>query len=487
MPHDNEALDRPGLRELPEPGAGAPRVFVLDRKGRPMMPCHPARARELLRKSRAVVARHTPFTIRIKDRLLENSEVSGIAVRIDPGSKATGIALTDDITRVSASTGEVAVLRRGLYAVELMHRGSAIRKSMEQRASHRRRRRVANTRYRAPRFDNRCRSEGWLPPSLQHRVDTTWSQVERLARLAPVTEVHVERVAFDTQAISAGRELAGVEYQRGTLAGYEVRHYLLEKWGRRCVYCGKSGVPLQIEHIHPKASGGSDRVSNLTLSCAPCNQTKGSRSVEDFLKGRPAVVIQLKRQAKAPLRDAAAMNATRYRLSERLHDLGRPVSCWSGGRTKYNRVLCGLTKSHTLDALAVGEVGPDCGIVRYPSGVLVAAATGRGGYARTRSGKHGFPRLALPRTKSHHGFQTGDLVRATVPVGAKAGTHTGRVAVRASGRFNIRTQHGIVQGIGHQYVRLLQRADGYGYVIRAEEQNAQFPAGVAGIHEGGAR
>ncbi|MFF7882000.1 RNA-guided endonuclease IscB [Streptomyces sp. NPDC020794] len=445
-------------------------MFVLDRKGRPMMPCHPARARELLRKSRAVVARHTPFTIRIKDRLLENSEVSGIAVRIDPGSKATGIALTDDITRVSASTGEVAVLRRGLYAVELMHRGSAIRKSMEQRASHRRRRRVANTRYRAPRFDNRCRSEGWLPPSLQHRVDTTWSQVERLARLAPVTEVHVERVAFDTQAISAGRELAGVEYQRGTLAGYEVRHYLLEKWGRRCVYCGKSGVPLQIEHIHPKASGGSDRVSNLTLSCAPCNQTKGSRSVEDFLKGRPAVVIQLKRQAKAPLRDAAAMNATRYRLSERLHDLGRPVSCWSGGRT-----------------LAVGEVGPDCGIVRYPSGVLVAAATGRGGYARTRSDKHGFPRLALPRTKSHHGFQTGDLVRATVPVGAKAGTHTGRVAVRASGRFNIRTQHGIVQGIGHQYVRLLQRADGYGYVIRAEEQNAQFPAGVAGIHEGGAR
>lgn len=487
MLHDDEALDIPGLREPPVPGPGAPTVFVLDRKGRPMMPCHPARARELLRKGRAVVAQHTPFTIRIKDRLLENSEVSGVAVRIDPGSKATGIAVTDDVTRVPAGTGEVAVPRRGLYAVELLHRGEAIRKSMAQRASHRRRRRAANTRYRAPRFDNRCRSEGWLPPSLQHRVDTTWSQVERLARLAPLTEVHVERVAFDTHAISAGQDLAGVEYQQGTLAGYEVRHYLLEKWGRCCAYCGKSGIPLQIEHIHPKADGGSDRVSNLTLSCAPCNQAKGSRSVEDFLKDRPAVAAQIKRQAKAPLRDAAAMNATRYRLAERLHSLGHPVSYWSGGRTKYNRVQCRLVKSHTLDALAVGEIGPGCGIARYPSHVLVAAATGRGGYARTRSDKYGFPRLTLPRTKSHHGFQTGDLVRAIVPVGKKVGTHTGRVAVRASGRFNIRTQHGIVQGIGHQHVRLLQRADGYGYVIRVEEQNAQSPAGAAGIHAGGAR
>ncbi|WP_369235104.1 RNA-guided endonuclease IscB [Streptomyces sp. R21] len=463
-------------------------MFVLDRKGCPLMPCHPARARELLRRGRAVVARYTPFTIRIKDRLVENSEVAGVVVRIDPGSKATGIAVTDDITRAAAAPGGVIVLRRGLYAVELLHRGGAIRKSMEQRASYRRRRRVANTRYRAPRFDNRRRPDGWLPPSLQHRIDTAWCQVERLARLAPLTEVHIERVAFDSHAMSAGRDLTGAEYQQGTLAGYELRHYLLEKWGRCCAYCGRSGVPLQIEHIQPKASGGSNRVSNLTLSCAPCNQAKGARSIDDFLKDRPSVVAKLKQQAKTPLRDAAVMNATRYRLADRLHGLGRSVLCWSGGRTKRNRVLNGLAKSHTLDALAVGEVESSCRIVRYPSHVLVAAATGRGSYARTRTDKHGFPRLALPRTKSHHGFQTGDLVRANVPAGIKAGTHTGRVAVRASGRFNIRTRSGIVQGIGHQYVRLLQRADGYGYAIRVEEeQNRRSPARAAGVDAGGVR
>ncbi|QFQ98330.1 HNH endonuclease [Streptomyces phaeolivaceus] len=462
-------------------------MFVLDRKGRPLMPCHPARARELLRKGRAVVARHTPFAIRIKDRLLEDSEVGGVAVRIDPGSKATGIALTDDITRMPDSSGEVMVLRRGLYAMELVHRGAAIRKGMERRAGYRRRRRVANTRYRAPRFDNRRSTEGWLPPSLQHRVDTTWSQVQRLSQLAPLTEVHVERVAFDTHAMAAGRELKGVEYQQGTLAGYELRHYLLEKWGRSCAYCGQSDVPLQVEHVQPRARGGSDRVSNLTLSCAPCNQAKASRPIEDFLKDRPEVVAKLKREVKLPLRDAAAMNATRDRLSERLRALGHPVSCWSGGRTKYNRDLFRLAKSHTFDALAVGEVGSRCRVVRYASSTLIAVATGRGDYARTRTDKHGFPRLALPRTKTHFGFRTGDLVRAVVPVGKKAGTYTGRVAVRSSGRFNIRTSHGIVQGIGHQHVSLLQRADGYSYAVRAEEQNTQAPVASAGGQVGDVR
>jgi 5-methylcytosine-specific restriction endonuclease McrA len=61
-------------------------------------------------------------------------------------------------------------------------------------------------------------------------------------------------------------EISGVSYQQGELAGYEVREYLLEKWQRRCAYCGKTDVPLEIEHIIPKSRGGSNRVSNLTLA-----------------------------------------------------------------------------------------------------------------------------------------------------------------------------------------------------------------------------
>jgi len=69
----------------------------------------------------------------------------------------------------------------------------------------------------------------------------------------------------------------------------------------------------------------------------------------------------------------------------------------------------------------------------------------------------------LMRSKSAFGFQTGDFVRAVVPTGKKAGIYTGRVAIRASGSFNLRTVYGLVQGIHHRFCTLVQRADGYGY------------------------
>ncbi|WP_232789540.1 RNA-guided endonuclease IscB [Streptomyces jeddahensis] len=440
---------------------------MLDRRGRPLIPTHPARARKLLDQGRAVVANHTPFAIRLKDRLLEQSEVAGVAVRIDPGSKGTGIAITVDQDAVVPSTAPFRV-RRGLFAAELVHRGSYISKRMQQRAAYRRRRRSSNLRYRAPRFDNRAREPGWLPPSIQHRVDSTVSIVRRLVRLFPVSEAHMESAAFDTHALSAGRPLEGAEYQQGTLYGYEIREYLLAKWGRACAYCGAVGVPLQIEHIRPRARGGSDRVSNLTLACGPCNQAKGVMPLAEFLADQPDRLARVEAQAKASLRDAAAMNATRQQLCLALSELNMPVRAWSGGRTKYNRTRMRLAKTHTLDALCVGELPEAAIVVRHPEAVLVVTATGRGLYARTTPDKFGFPRLLRPRDKQHYGYSTGDLVSASLPSGRYQGKHTGRVAVRATGRFNIRTAAGLVQGIHHRHLRLLQRADGYGYGQRPE-------------------
>ncbi|MCW8829721.1 MAG: HNH endonuclease, partial [Gammaproteobacteria bacterium] len=80
--------------------------------------------------------------------------------------------------------------------------------------------------------------------------------------------------------------------------------------------------------------------------------------------------------------------------------------------------------------------------------------------------RHGFPRGYLARSKQVQGFQTGDHVRAVVPSGKKIGTYTGRIAVRASGSFNIQTQAGVIQGISHRHCRLIQRADGYGYSVQ---------------------
>ncbi|MDP4507267.1 RNA-guided endonuclease IscB [Nonomuraea turcica] len=430
-------------------------MFVLASDGTPLDPCHPARARKLLASGRAVVVRHTPFAIRLKDRTAGQSETQGVEVALDPGSKHTGIS----VFRAHDGT------RHGRYSIQIDHRGGKIRDKLTARASYRRSRRSRNLRYRAPRFANRRRPDGWLAPSLRHRVDATMSWVQRLCRLAPVRAIHMEVVRFDTHALAAGKPLEGVEYQHGTLHGYEVREYLLAKWGRACAYCAASGIPLNIDHIQPRSRGGSDRISNLCLACVPCNQAKNSMPVTEFLAGRPEVLSRVLAHAKAPLRDAAGDNATRWALYAALTTTGLPVRCGSGGRTKWNRHRTGVPKSHALDALHVGDLGY---VASWPSQITVIAATGRGAYCRTRSDAFGFPRLRLPRTKQIHGYQTGDLVRALVPKGKHAGSHTGRVAVRISGSHTVQTPTGPVK-TSHKHLRLLQRADGYAYTTKKEE------------------
>ncbi|NVZ11217.1 HNH endonuclease [Allochromatium humboldtianum] len=432
-------------------------VFVLDKQKRPLMPCTEKRARLLLERGRAVVVRLAPFTIRLKDRI--GGALQPLRLKLDPGSKTTGLALVRESEIVDAETGAVERLEHGLWFGELEHRGQQIREALTLRRHYRRTRRSRKTRYRAPRFLNRTRRDGWLPPSLQHRLDTTVNWVQRLRRLAPITGLSQELVRFDTQALQ-NPEISGVEYQQGELAGYEVREYLLEKWHRSCAYCGATHVPLEIEHIVPRSSGGSDRVSNLTLACQPCNQRKGSRSIEDFLQRQPARLHQIQAQAQAPLKDAAAVNATRWALLNALKATGLPVETGSGGRTKFNRTRLNLPKTHALDAACVGAVDH---VRDWNRPILSIRATGRGAYSRTRTFKNGFPRGYLMRHKRVHGFQTGDWVHAEVPKGKKAGVHVGRVAVRQTGSFNIQAQAGTVQGISYRHCRVLQRADGYGY------------------------
>ncbi|HLL34990.1 MAG TPA: RNA-guided endonuclease IscB [Streptomyces sp.] len=464
---ENGSGDAPPHNSPYRGGIGASRVFVLSKEGHPLMPCHPARARELLRKGRAVVARYVPFAIRLKDRTLTDSEVDGVQLRIDPGSKGTGLALTDE-KKESDQHGATITVRRGLVAVELQHRAEQIRHRMQQRAGYRHRRRSANHRYRAPRAKNRTHPAGWLPPSLRHRVDTVFSLADRMCRYAPVTDIHVEAVAFDTHSLSAGRQLRGTDAQ-GPLAGTTPRAYLQAKWNNACAYCDATGVPLNIDHLHPRSRGGSNRITNLVLACVPCNQAKGNTPAEIFLAHRPDRLAVILQQVRKPLHDAAAMNATCGQLIDALHTLGRAVHSWSGRLTKENRNATGLAKSHTLDALSVGRLGHEDGdaIVRFPGQVLVAKATGRGSYARTTPDRHGFPRLSRVRTKQHFGYITGDLVQATVPTGRWTGTWTGRISVRARGQHSLATSVGRFS-VSHWNLRLLQRGDGYAYDVLPE-------------------
>ncbi len=426
------------------------------------MPCSEKRARLLLERGRARVHRMVPFTIRLVDRRVEDSALQPLRVKLDPGSKTTGIALVRDSEKVNADSGEVRHIAHVVFLADLTHRGQAIRDALARRAAFRRRRRSANLRHRAPRFDNRTRPAGWLAPSLQHRVDTTLTWVSRLRRWVPVVAVSQELVKFDTQALQ-NPEISGVEYQQGALAGYEAREYLLEKWHRTCAYCDAQNVPLQVEHIVPRAKGGSNRVSNLCLACGPCNTAKGAQDVREFLAHDSKRLTKIKAQAKAPLKDAAAVNATRWALFTALQSTGLPVETGTGGRTKFNRTRLHIPKGHALDAACVGAVDAVTG---WRAPTLRIKAAGHGSYQRTRLDAFGFPRGYLTRQKRHFGFQTGDRVKAFVPSGKKAGIHVGRVAVRASGSFNIQTGSGVIQGIGHRHCCITQRGDGYGYHLQ---------------------
>ncbi|WP_269901321.1 RNA-guided endonuclease IscB [Paenalcaligenes faecalis] len=440
-------------------------VFVLDQHQKPLMPCSEKRARLLLARGRARVHRLIPFTIRLIDRAVAQSELQPLELKIDPGSKTSGLALVRNRNTVNAETGEITATAHVLNLFELIHRGAQISHALTARRQMRRRRRSANLRYRAPRFLNRKnKGKGWLAPSLQHRIDTTLSWVARLRNVAPVTHLAQELVRFDMQQLE-NPEIAGVEYQQGELVGYEVREYLLEKWRRQCAYCDASTVPLQIDHIHPKARGGSNRVSNLTLACAPCNLRKAAQDVTQFLEKDPKRLAKIQAQAKRPLRDAAVVNATRWKLLNALKATGLTVRTGSGGLTKCNRSKLGIPKTHALDAACVGEVEH---VEQWQTPTLAIKATGRGSYQRTRLNRFGFPRGYLIRQKRIHGFQTGDRVKAMVTKGKKLGAYMGRVAVRASGSFNIQSAEGLVQGISHRYCTLIQRSDGYGYSLRSD-------------------
>jgi 5-methylcytosine-specific restriction endonuclease McrA len=420
-------------------------VFVIDTNKKPLNPCNPGVARSLLNSGKAAVWKMYPFTIILKKEV--NDPIEPCTLKIDPGSKTTGFAILQS--------------NQVIFGAELTHRGQAIKQSLESRRALRRGRRARHTRYRPARFLNRTRPKGWLAPSLAHRVETTMTWVNRFIKLCPIGSIVQELVRFDLQQLE-NPEISGIEYQQGELAGYEVREYLLNKWNRQCTYCKVENVPLQIEHINPKAKGGSNRISNLCLACEPCNLKKGTQDIAQFLSKKPDLLKQIQVQAKRPLKDAAAVNSTRWALFNRLKGTGLPVSTGSGGQTKFNRTRLGIPKTHWLDAACVGEVDELQVLTTQP---LKIKATGNGSRQQCRTDKYGFPSRYVPKDPFVKGFQTGDIVKAIVTKGKKIGTYLGRVAVRSTGSFNISDKTGLIQGISYKFCKLIHRKDGYGYAF----------------------
>lgn len=299
------------------------RVSVLNMRGKPLMPTTPQKARKLLKAGKAKVVSRKPFVIQLSYPTGEAKQE--IVLGIDAGYTHIGY---------SAITA-----KEELIAGDLALRNN-IKRLLEKRRAYRRTRRSKKW-HREARFNNRHKDKGWLAPSLEHKLQSHIQLIEILKRILPITKIIVEVASFDQQKMQ-NPEINSVEYQQGELQGYKIREYLLEKWDRKCAYCKKKNVPLEIEHIIPKSRGGSNKVSNLTIACHKCNQKKGNKTAAEF--GHP----EIQKQAKQSLKATAFMNSIRWKLVNML-------GCeWTYGYiTKYNRIKRRIAKSHANDAFVI--------------------------------------------------------------------------------------------------------------------------------------
>ncbi len=302
---------------------------------------------------------------------------------------------------------------------------------MDRRRSLRRNRR-GRLRNRQPRFDNRTRPAGWLAPSLVTRLANTETWVRRLCALFPVTLVRVETARFDTQLMQDA-EVSGKEYQQGDLLGWQVRSYVFHRDGRKCAYCGDTKAErYETDHIVPRSRGGTNRVSNLVVSCQDCNIEKGNQPVEEFLRHKPARLTKVRGVMRHRLADASQMNIIVPELIRRLSDMDIPTTEYDAYTTSWVRRQLGVPKTHVNDALCVGA--PDA-VMMMPLMKTVVRSTGRGDRQMLRpADRHGNPRgqgyrdyCALPRQRQGYtscpghrsrgkrvaGITSGDLVRLT--------------------------------------------------------------------------
>jgi hypothetical protein len=298
-------------------------VFVVDVDGQPLLPTHPARARQLLRDGKAKPYQMLPFTIQLTRRV-ENA-VRDLTVGIDDGAKAVGIAVVDEASQKVVFAGTIK-LRQD------------VTRKMQQRAAYRRSRRSRKLRHRKARF-NRSRAKGWLPPTIRQKKDSIGRVVRDLQRILPIGRVIVEQGMFDTASLAAGQQLVGKAYQIADYEGRNFREKVLWRDGYECQHCGTSDR-LQAHHIHHKAHGGTNTPHNGITLCETCHQA--------LHEGLWVLDIKPK-QFQYP----AHLQIGKWYLYDALVELNLCVEVCFGWMTRAWRKGLNLEKSHIHDAIAM--------------------------------------------------------------------------------------------------------------------------------------
>ncbi|MFJ8526892.1 RNA-guided endonuclease IscB [Bacillus sp. NPDC094106] len=295
------------------------RVFVKNLRGEPLMPCSPRKARLLLKQGKAKIIRYTPFTIQLQ--YATGEAVQPVTIGVDSGAKHIGIAIT---------TAD-KVLAKGTIQLR-----QDVKENLILRATLRRSRRQRKTRYREARFLNRKKKEGWLPPSIQSRVDNQIHWIETFRSLLPSPKVIVEVGKFDAQKLKKP-DIQGIEYQQGNAFGFwNTRYYVFVRDNYTCQICKKKGGILHTHHIIERCNGGSDMADNLVTVHEECH--------EKFHQGKIKHRFQKPKQYK----ETAFMNILRLQIMNRLD-----CEITYGSYTTPKRKELGLSKTHVNDAIAI--------------------------------------------------------------------------------------------------------------------------------------
>lgn len=300
------------------------RVFVKNMRGEPLMPCSQRKARLLLKEGKAKIVDYKPFTIQLLSPTGESTQ--DVHVGVDTGAKHIGIAVTS----------ENKVLVKG--EIELR---DDVHKNMENRALLRRTRRSRKTRYRQSRFLNRKRKDGWLPPTVQSKLDATFKWVDKFCKLVPNPTLHIEVGKFSIQKM-----VNETMENDGCSDYYNSRYFIFARDEYTCQVCKKKNKILRTHHILYKSKGGTDRVDNLITVCNDCHTS------ENHKKGGILYDWMVKRKKAKQYKEAVFMNIIRIRTIERYPNA---IITYGYETSPYRKEL-GLDKTHYNDAIAISKI-----------------------------------------------------------------------------------------------------------------------------------
>lgn len=306
------------------------RVFVFNMRGTPLMPCTQRKARILLKEGKAIIKKYNPFTIQLTYATGETKQECHIGV--DTGSKHIGIAVTSE--------------DKVFYKAEIELRQD-VSANLDTKRIYRRSRRTRKTRYRKSRFLNRKRTDKWLPPSIQNRIDHTFRWIDTFDSLVPNTIVHIEVGKFDV-AKMINPDINGVDYQQGQTYGYfEERYFVFARDNYTCQVCGKAkNKILQTHHIIYRSNGGTNRVDNLITVCTDCHTS------DNHKKGGILYKWQGEHKKVQQYKEPPFMNTLRKRIFARYTN----ANITYGSQTTPKRKEMGLSKTHYNDAIIISGI-----------------------------------------------------------------------------------------------------------------------------------